>query len=236
MADKRMFNKKIVERDKFLKLTHSAQTLYLHLSLNADDEGFIDNAESVMLLSRTKREDLNNLIRSGYILQVSPDVFVITHWFLNNQIQNDRFHPTIYTDEKGLLEKPEKIWKFIGDPLYPCVDTGLDTEIDQVKKSRSNKDKSEKKNEEKKAYGIGQNVFLTDEQYQKLKASIQDIDQLIDDLSIYMGKSEANRKKYSDHYFTLLSWNRRRIADQPKPKSFSDIADDLDQPTWDIEI
>ena len=35
-----MFTKKITDDDHFLNLSSPAQALYLHLSMNADDDGF----------------------------------------------------------------------------------------------------------------------------------------------------------------------------------------------------
>ena len=243
MANKRMFSRRITGSDRFNLLSHGAQCLYFHFSMNADDEGFLNNAKSIMALLKSKQEDLRQLIETGYVLQVAPDVYVITHWFVNNQIQKDRFSPTIYVEEKKSLELVDKIWQYKEGAKYPALDTGLDTgletQIDKVNKSRSVKSRLTSKGApEKKPYGIGQNVFLTDEEYRKLCEQIPYIGKLIDDLSIYMGKSDANRKKYTDHYFTLLSWFRSREEEkkQPKQESFGDIADGLVNQGWDIEI
>ena len=43
MAERRMFSKTIINSDLFLDLPSSAQNLYFHLSLNADDEGFVNS-------------------------------------------------------------------------------------------------------------------------------------------------------------------------------------------------
>ena len=40
MAEKRMFTKKVTDDDNFMSLSSSAQALYLHLSMAADDDGF----------------------------------------------------------------------------------------------------------------------------------------------------------------------------------------------------
>lgn len=44
MAQKRMFTMKIVDSDAFLDMPMSAQCLYFHLNMRADDDGFIGNA------------------------------------------------------------------------------------------------------------------------------------------------------------------------------------------------
>ena len=43
MAERRMFSKTIINSDLFLDLPSSAQNLYFYLSLNADDEGFVNS-------------------------------------------------------------------------------------------------------------------------------------------------------------------------------------------------
>lgn len=42
-----MFSMKIVDSDPFKEMPLSAQALYFHLVMNADDEGFLNNAKSV---------------------------------------------------------------------------------------------------------------------------------------------------------------------------------------------
>ena len=40
MAERRMFAKTIIDSDAFLDMPLSAQALYFHLSMRADDDGF----------------------------------------------------------------------------------------------------------------------------------------------------------------------------------------------------
>ena len=48
MANKRMFSKAIIDSDMFLDMPKSAQALYFHLGMRADDDGFLDNAKKIM--------------------------------------------------------------------------------------------------------------------------------------------------------------------------------------------
>ena len=48
MAEKRMFSKKVIDTDYFLEMPTSAQNLYFHLGMRADDDGFVDNYKSIM--------------------------------------------------------------------------------------------------------------------------------------------------------------------------------------------
>ena len=43
MAERRMFTKKVTDDDNFMALSSSAQALYLHLSMSADDDGFCNH-------------------------------------------------------------------------------------------------------------------------------------------------------------------------------------------------
>ena len=47
MAERRMFAKTIIDSDAFLDMPLSAQSLYFHLSMRADDDGFINNPKKV---------------------------------------------------------------------------------------------------------------------------------------------------------------------------------------------
>lgn len=48
MAERRMFAKTIIDSDAFLEMPQSTQLLYFHLSMRADDDGFINNPKSIM--------------------------------------------------------------------------------------------------------------------------------------------------------------------------------------------
>ena len=48
MAQKRMFDKAITNSDDFLELPDSSQVLYFHLSMNADDDGFVNSPKKIM--------------------------------------------------------------------------------------------------------------------------------------------------------------------------------------------
>ena len=110
MADKRMLNRQVVETDEFLALSPKAQMLYLHLNMNADDEGFVGNASAVMAMVGVDEEVMNELVYTGYILRASKTVIVITHWFVNNYIAKDRFHPTYHTAAKQNVELDGKLY------------------------------------------------------------------------------------------------------------------------------
>lgn len=103
MAQKRMFNNSVVGSDDFLEMPDSSQNLYFHLSMQADDDGFVDNWKSIMRMTGKKEDDLKILITKSFVIPFETGVLVIKHWRLNNYIQKDRYKETIYKEEKSML-------------------------------------------------------------------------------------------------------------------------------------
>ena len=103
MAQRRMFNKAITNSDDFLDMPVSCQCLYFHLSMNADDDGFINNWKSIMKLTGSKDDDLKVLIAKQYIIPFESGVIIIKHWRLNNYLRSDRFTPSNHQKELSQL-------------------------------------------------------------------------------------------------------------------------------------
>ena len=103
MANKRMFNIKIVDSDAFLDMPLSTQCLYFHLNMRADDDGFIGNPKKIMRMVGCSEDDLKLLIAKRFVLTFENGVIVIKHWKMHNCIQTDRYTPTVYIDEKNML-------------------------------------------------------------------------------------------------------------------------------------
>ena len=68
MADKRMFSKKLIDSDAFLDMPISAQGLFFHLCMRADDDGFVDAPKRIARECQASSEDLQMLIDKRYIL------------------------------------------------------------------------------------------------------------------------------------------------------------------------
>lgn len=119
MADRRCIHRKIVESDRFYKLPPSAQALYLHLNILADDDGFINCAGSVVSRFRTGKADLKALIAARFLLQFG-EIYVIKDWRVANSLKNDRAKPLAYPDIAG------KIWvspsrAYLDAPMDGCI-------------------------------------------------------------------------------------------------------------------
>ena len=92
---RRCFSDKVVESDAFCALPDNAQALYFHLNMNADDDGFINNAQSVMSKVKGGKTALQRLVDKRFLLQFG-DVFVVKHWRISNSLKNDRLKPLTY--------------------------------------------------------------------------------------------------------------------------------------------
>ena len=103
MADRRMFASQIVESDAFTDMPISAQALYFHMGMNADDDGFINNAKKVITIIGASKEDLSILIDKRFVLAFPSGVYVVKHWRMANSIQKDRYRPTVYEEEMASL-------------------------------------------------------------------------------------------------------------------------------------
>lgn len=208
MAKKRMFNVDIVGSDAFLDLPHTAQALYFQLGMRADDDGFVGNPKTIQRIAGTKASDLELLVKKRFLLQFPSGVVVIKHWKINNQIQKDRYTPTVYTEEyQSLYIKDNKAYTETDKECIQLV-SKMDTQI-SIDKNRLDKNS---RGGEKHAHGFFANVLLTDDELQKLAAEIPNYEEYIEKLSHYI---ESNGKKYKSHYATILMWHRKDREKQP---------------------
>lgn len=97
MAERRMFSAKITESDPFYALPTNAQSLYLHLTMLADDDGFVNNAMSAANRIPGGKNALKCLVDNRFLLQFGA-VIVIKHWRIANSLKNDRVKPLTYPD------------------------------------------------------------------------------------------------------------------------------------------
>lgn len=108
MAERRMFAKAIIDSDAFLDMPLSTQALYFHLSMRADDEGFVGNPKKIQRMIGASDDDCRILVSKRFILTFQSGIIVIKHWKIHNYIQADRFKETTYTEEKATLTLDSK--------------------------------------------------------------------------------------------------------------------------------
>ena len=98
-----MFTKRITESDSFLDMPSSTQMLYFHFSMNADDDGFVNNPKKIQKMCGASDDDFKLLIAKSFIILFDSGIIVIKHWKMHNYIQADRYRPTDYVEEKSML-------------------------------------------------------------------------------------------------------------------------------------
>lgn len=137
MAERRMFAKTIIDSDAFLDMPLSAQALYFHLSMRADDDGFINNPKKIQRMVGASDDDCKLLLMKRFVIAFESGVVVIKHWKIHNYIQKDRYKPTIYQEEKKLLaEKENKAYTECIHDGY-TMDTQVRDSIELVKSKNS---------------------------------------------------------------------------------------------------
>lgn len=134
MADKRMFSNKVIGSDAFLEMPDSTQNLYFHLSMYADDDGFVDKYKTIMRMTGKKEDDLKLLIAKSFIIPFQSGVIVIRHWRVNNYLRTDRYNETQYIEEKSKLVIGKNGEYSLGIPMVSTDKIS----IDQISIDKSN--------------------------------------------------------------------------------------------------
>ncbi len=204
MAQRRMFNKTITNNDNFLEMPDSSQNLYFHLSMNADDDGFVDNWKAIMRMTGHKEDDLKVLIAKQFVIPFESGVIVIRHWRLNNYLQKDRINPTNYQKEKALLTLDS-------NNVYNLY---TQNSIDKYSIDKYSIDNIRHK------FGTYGRVKLTTKQYEKLieDFSKEIVDKKIEQLDEYV-ESNNNKNKYSNFNLVLRKaikekwWENQNVSE-----------------------
>ena len=181
MAERRMFTKKVTDDDNFMALSSSAQALYLHLSMSADDDGFCNQVSISMFKAHASVQDLQALLEKRYIYQFENGVIVIKHWRMANALRKDRYTPTAFKEEiarLGVKENGSYTWLPDGCQLVaerlPQYRIGKDSiDKDSIEEviildSDESTEPLKKKKPTKHKYGEFQKVLLTDNEYENL--------------------------------------------------------------------
>lgn len=144
MAQKRMFDKTITNSDDFIEMPDSSQNLYFHLSMNADDDGFVNNWKSIMRMTGHKEDDLKVLISKNYIIPFDTGVIVIKHWRINNYLRTDRYVETKFINEKQQL--------YVDNNMVYQLDTVGVHSIDKNRIVKNSIDKNNRENEKREVF------------------------------------------------------------------------------------
>lgn len=129
MAERRMFAKTIIDSDAFLDMPLSTQSLYFHLSMRADDDGFINNPKKIQRMIGCAEDDLKLLILKNFIIPFESGIVVIKHWKIHNYIRNDRYKETVYQKEKAMLDIQNNNEYTVGIPNDSHTAVEMDTQV-----------------------------------------------------------------------------------------------------------
>lgn len=111
MGNRRMFHSDITESDAFLDLPFSAQALYLHLGMAADDDGFVNAPKRIVRLIGASIDDLDLLVEKRFLLRFPDYVVLIKHWRLANSLKADRLKPPRYPEYAAIVYiKPNRVY------------------------------------------------------------------------------------------------------------------------------
>lgn len=125
MKDHRMFSLFVIDSDAFLDMPLSAQAVYFHLCMRADDDGFVDNPKKIQRMIKASDDDYRLLFAKQFLITFDTGVIVIRHWRLHNTIRKDMYKRTIYTREAAMIEADEnKTYQLrnvnVTEPLRDC--------------------------------------------------------------------------------------------------------------------
>ena len=226
MAERRMFSKQIIDSDAFLDMSASAQSLYFHLAMRADDDGFVNNPRKIQRMIGAADDDLKILIAKRFIIIFESGVIVIKHWRMHNYIRADRYKETAYIDEKSQLSiKENGSYTLNGNHLATaCLPDGnhLDTQV-RLDKDRLVKDskstgaaappptqpKPKPSKPERRTYGEYGWVLLTQEQHARLLADLgaEELSRCITYID-ESAQSNGNKNKWRDWNLVIRRCSR----------------------------
>jgi hypothetical protein len=140
-----MFTKRVTDDDHFMGLSASAQALYLHLSMAADDDGFCNQVAVCMFKAHASTSDLEALLSNRYLYQFDNGVIVIKHWRMANALRKDRYTPTVFQEELAHLQiKDNGAYTLVAERLPDgCQVVAACLPQDRLGKDRTGKDRIE---------------------------------------------------------------------------------------------
>ena len=188
MAERRMFAKTIIDSDAFLDMPLSTQALYFHLSMRADDDGFINNPKKIQRMVGAADDDLKLLVAKSFIIPFDSGIVVIKHWKIHNYIQSDRYKPTVYNEEKALLTIKENKAYTIDEACIQDV-YNVDTQV------RLGKDSLVKDSIEP-LKGCGEKKKSTKSKFKEMLADAELSDSLKDKLTEWLEYKTEIKKPY----------------------------------------
>ena len=221
IAERRMFAKTIIDSDAFLDMPLSTQALYFHLSMRADDEGFVNNPKKIQRMIGAADDDAKMLIAKNFVIPFESGVVVIKHWKIHNYIRHDRLNETAYTEERSQLVLKD-------NGAYSKLCQSSDGQLpdtcqsdDSIGKDRLGKDR----------LGKGRERTFTPPTREEVREYVEKNNYSVDPDYFYdyyesdnwmKGNSRNNKKEPMKNWKqTLISWNKREQGSKPVAKDDS---------------
>ena len=223
-ASKRMFSMQIIDSDDFLDMPLSTQALYFHLSMRADDDGFLNNSKKIMRMTGCNQNDYDLLVMKSFVIEFPDGICVIKHWRINNYLRKDRYTETVYKEEKAMLSIKENGAYTLGSgnplpgieekseaPQSPVEEEEEPSEEIPVSEPKGTKTK--RTQPQKHKHGEYKHVLLTDAELEKLRAEFgaDETDAAIAFLDEYI---EMKGYKAKSHYLCMRKWVYMAVKEQ----------------------
>ena len=185
-----MFTKKVTDDDNFMALSSSAQALYLHLSMSADDDGFCNQVSISMFKAHASIQDLQALLEKRYIYQFDNGVIVIKHWRMANALRKDRYTPTAFKEELSFLGIKD-------NGAYTWLPDGCQMVAERLPQDSIGKDSIELDKD---------NIYIEPAEPEKKKTK-RFVPPTLEEVQAYCleRKNNVDAKQFYD-YFTVAEW------------------------------
>lgn len=171
MGKRRMISSEITDTDLFVNLSSSAQALYMHLCLAADDDGFCDQVTICMVKAHASVQDFNSLIENEFLYRFDSGVIVVKHWRVMNSLRKDRYNPSKFVEREALvLDANTKEY---------CLAEHITEQLEYLPLLNRNKETHN---------GCGTNIWnsITETEKEEIRKTFEDPDRLIDEVHDYV--------------------------------------------------
>lgn len=174
--NRRLISKEIVRSDAFLSMSLSAQTLYFHLLLEADNRGYINNARSIIsTFDDITISDLNELVAKNFLLDRGAGLYLIKHWYIHNDL------PKGYVEESNYLDDLVNIYfnsnmsyttKVTEKPVLETIKVKKPFKENKIKETKVNENKVNENNKEIISNKENSDREFTEEEIEILKTPL----------------------------------------------------------------
>ena len=143
MANRRMFSLDITNSDPFIEMDLATQAVYFQLAMSADDDGFINSSLRTLRAIGGSKDHVDELVKRNFIIRFESGILLIRHWYMQNCIGKDRYHPTVHKNEMSQVKLINNIYYLTTEPECIQVVNNLDTQVSigKFSKEKISKDK-----------------------------------------------------------------------------------------------